>query len=82
MCEERDEKMDAESTNDAEVRGARVVVFLGVVLGDMLALVVGGQDDAQPLRDNGDCHSLVSAPRCFSFTMWVKRDRELVKSTI
>lgn len=37
--------MDAESTNDAEVHGARVVVFLGVVLGvvlgDMPALVVG-----------------------------------------
>lgn len=41
MCEGRDEKMDAESTNDAKVHGARMVVFLWVVLGDMPALVVG-----------------------------------------
>lgn len=29
MCKGRDEKRDAESTNDAEVHGARVVVFFG-----------------------------------------------------
>ena len=46
MCEERDEKRDTESTNDAKVRGtARVVVF-GVALGDMLVLVVGDEGDA------------------------------------